>query len=233
MAINPTSLLRHIKRKLGASHRPLPIDDEEILDTIYQETLYTFSNYYPFMHNIQLDGADKTKQVPGENGVFFLETDGLEIIGVSKFFRGYDFYSGHYYPRFQPQDFFESQMYADLRSAVEVPDTFEFVPPNRVEVFPKYHSAHQMLFVVKCVHPQHLGTIPISLREQFFRLAELDVKISLYQIMKMYDQVNSAYGTIELKIEDLEQAEDQRRELLEIWDTQYLKEGNRKRLYVY
>jgi hypothetical protein len=231
MAINPSTLLRHIKRKLGASHKPLPMDDEEILDTVYQETLYTFSNYFPYMHNIQTDGVKN--KVPGEAGVYFLETDGLEIIGVAKFLRGYDFYSGHYHPQYAPKDFFEGQMYADLRSAVAVPDTFKFIPPNRVEIFPKYTSTHEMMFVVKCVHPEHLGTIPVSLREQFFRLAELDVKISLYQILKMYDQVNTAFGTIELKIDDLEQAEDLRRELLELWDTQYMKEANRKRIYVY
>jgi hypothetical protein len=233
MAINPTVLLRHIKRKLGASHRPLPMEDEEILDTIYQETIYTFSNYFPFMHNVNIN--PKTDVVAGREGVYNLNTDGLEIIGVAKFFRGYGMNSGQFYPNFESQDFFEGQMYADVSSAMQVPDTFEFIPPNKVEVFPKYANAgaYDMMFTVKCVHPQHLGTIPIALRDQFFRLAELDIKVSLHPILKNYDQLNTAYGTIDLKIEDLEAAEDQRRELLELWDQQYFREAGRKRIWVY
>jgi hypothetical protein len=233
MAINPTSLLRHIKRKIGASHRPLPLSDEEILDTIYQETIYTFSNYFPFMYNVNINaGRD---QAPGQEGVYILNTDGLELIGVAKFFRGYGMYSGEFYPNFQSQDFFMGQMSADLSSAMQVPDTFEFIPPNRVEIFPKYANAnaYDMMFTVKCVHPQHLGTIPVALRDQFFRLAELDTKVSIYPILKNYDQLNTAYGTIDLKIEDFEQAEDQRRELLEVWDQQYFREAGRKRIWVY
>ena len=47
--LNKTEILRYIRRKLGASTRPLPISDEDIIATIQDTSLYTFSNYYPFM----------------------------------------------------------------------------------------------------------------------------------------------------------------------------------------
>lgn len=231
MAINPTTVLRHVKRKLGASHKPLPLGDEDILDTIYEETLYTFSNYFPLMWKVVVDGTKDN--VLGELGVYTLKTDGLEILGVAKMMRGEGFVNGSLYPQIRSNNIFDMQMGADIGSMIEIPDTFQFIPPNRVEVFPKYVSNRNILFVVKCIHPRHLGTIPLAMRDQFFRLCELDVKVSLFPILKNYDQLNTAFGNIDLKIDDLERAEDERKELLDIWDTQYLKEAGRKRLYIY
>lgn len=232
MAINPTSLLRHIKMKLGASHRPLPITDEEIMETVYQESLYTFSMYYPFMYNVAVKG--KRDAVPGEQGVYYLsEAEGLEVLGVAKMFRGEGYINGGIYPRFTADNAFDMQIHADVTSMIQIPDTFHFHPPNKVEIFPKYVSNHDLLFVVKCIHPKHLGTIPLALREQFFSICELDTKVALWHILKNYDNINTAFGTIQLRLEDLESAEDKRTELLSNWDSKYMYEPGRKRLWIY
>lgn len=235
MALNTTYLLRHIKRMLGATHRPLPIEDEEILEIVKQETLFTFSKYYPFQFNIRVTPNDR---VPGENGVYFIDGQGLEILGVSKVFRSEptDYGFGDYYYASQsimsPYQAMQMQVNNDLMSISQVPYTFNFIPPNRVELFPKNIIDEHMVITVKAIHPDHLGTIPLSFREEFFQLALLDVKISLWHILKHYSGLSTAVGSFDLKIEDFEAAESERKDLLEKFDTMYMKEANRKKLYI-
>lgn len=231
MPISPSMVLRHIKMRLGASHNPLPLSDEDILNLIYEETLYTFSNYYPFMYDITIDG-DKYA-VPGECGVYIIpvEEKGLEILGISKLFRSEGYYTGSLYPQYNTNNFFEMQMATDIASAVQVPDTFKFIEPNRVEIFPKSTSNYNFMLQIKCIHPPHLGTIPMSLREQFLKLCLLDTKIAIWAILKNYNQLNTAFGTIDMHIEDYENAQQERDELLELWKNNFHKEPNRKRIW--
>jgi len=232
MAINPTLLLRYLKRRLGASHKPIPLSDEDIMATIYEESLYTFSNYFPFMYDIIINcNTDKVPD-PEKSCVYFLNSDGLEILGVAKTFRS-EGVLGERYPYLGSSNVFDIQMQTDLISMVSIPETFEFIPPNKVELFPKYIYSDKLLCRIKCIHPQHLGTIPISLRNEFFKLAEYDTKMALFEILKNYDSINTAFGNLELKIENLEQAEDKRDQLLEVWDQRFLREANRKKIYVY
>lgn len=225
-SVNPTTLLRRIKRKIGASHFPIPLSDEDILDVIYEETLYTFSTYYPHIEHLKIN----IKSDLAHKGIYYIESGDLEIISVSRMYRGMGYISGTYLPR--NTNPFDLQLNADIRSMVENPDTFKFLPPNRIEVYPKYIDVTDMLLEVKCIHPIHLNTIKLSMRDPFYELAELDVMISLHKILRNYSNVNTAFGSIELRLEDFEAAEDKRRELLERWRKNFIKEGTRKRIWI-
>lgn len=231
MPINPSTVLRHIHMKLGTAYRPIPLTDEDIMEIIFQESLYTFSNFYPFKYNLTFNGSENV--VPGQMGMYRIpiQDKGLEILGISKLWRSEGYYTGELYPNYCTNDFFELQIATDFSSAVQVPDTFRFIEPNVVEIFPKSRINYQLMVELKCIHPQHLGTIPLSLREEFFKLCVLDVKIALWNILKNYDQLSTAFGQINLRIEDFEQAETERRELLELWRQQYYKEPGRKRIW--
>ena len=231
MPINPTTVLRHVHMKLGTAYRPIPLSDEDILEIINQETLYTFSNFYPYLYTFTFDGAENV--IPGDMGKYRIpiENKGLEILGISKLWRSEGYYTGQLYPNYCTNNFFELQVATDFSSAVQVPDTFRFYEPNIVEIFPKSRINYQLMVELKCIHPQHFGTIPLSLREEFLKLCVLDIKIALWNILKNYDQLNTAFGTINLRIEDYENAETERRELLELWRSQYFKEPNRKRIW--
>lgn len=236
MALNISYALRYIKRMIGATHMQLPIEDDDIIEIIKQESLYTYSKYFPFQFNIVINEKDR---VQGEHGVYYIDGQGLEILGVSKVFRNtvYDnnFYSDNYYERgllMSPIESIAVQTNTDLMSMSQIPNTFNFIPPNRVEVFPKQLECENMTVTIKTVHPEHLNTIPISMREEFLRLCLYDVRISLYQILKHYNELNTAVGTINLRLEDYEKAEDDRRELLEKFEQKFLHEANRKKFYV-
>lgn len=233
---NPTSLLRHIKMMLGVPYKQLPISDDDILDIVFEESLYTFSTYYPYFTNITIKGETATD--PENQGVFFLDTseqvgEELVILGVSKMFRSNGFYTNSMWPIYREADWVDLQLSQDLASAVQVPDTFKFLPPNKVEIFPKSYSNWDFTIQLKCVHPVSLGTIPPGLRDYFYKLCVYDVKIALFYMLKNYDQLNTPYGSIDLKIEDYEAAVQERQELIELFKSNYWKEPNRKRLWVY
>lgn len=232
MAISTTSLLRYLKRNLGASHRPLPISDEDIIDVVLEETLLTFSNYFPYTYNITVNAFN---QVPGKSGQFFLEADGLEILGIQKVFTVYgnnSFIQGVGNSYVYPTDGMNNQLLTNLTSYTDVPTTFEFYPPNICEIYPKYNSSDTIMITLKCVHPDHLATIPLSLREQFYALALLDVKIALWNILKQYSGMSTAVGSIDLKIDDYEAATSERKDLLQLWDANYYKEPLRQKIWV-
>ena len=54
------------------------------------------------------------------------------------------------------------------------------------------------------------------------KLALLDAKVNLYPTLKMYTQLNTSIGTIDLKLDDWANAEQERNELINQWDDTYV-----------
>lgn len=224
-----TELLEIIKMTLGASHIPFEMDDDAIMEVIRLRTIPSFSKSFPCMEIITVDPI-RDRCNPHEYGKYFLRSQ-LKVTGVAKAFRN------EYAVMFRNQfganitNLFDYQAFSDAISAVYTPDTWAFLPPNIIEMFPKYYNADHLLVVAKCEHPDHLMTIPEGLRDEFIELALADIKIVLYPIRKRYASVNSTYGNIELNLEILEGGKDERKEILERWHAQFLKEPNRKKIF--
>ena len=72
-----------------------------------------------------------------------------------------------------------------------------------------------------CKQDQSLQSIRPTAEESFFKLAVLDVKENLYQLVKHYTTIQTAYGTVELKIDDWADAANERKELINQWDDSY------------
>ena len=72
-----------------------------------------------------------------------------------------------------------------------------------------------------CCHHPSLGSIPDTAQESFYQLALLDVKSYLYNVMKHYNQINSVHGTIDLKIDEWQNAAEQRLDLISKWDDSF------------
>ena len=72
-----------------------------------------------------------------------------------------------------------------------------------------------------CKHYKSLQSIRPTAEESFFTLAVLDVKENLYGLVKHYQNIQTAYGNVELKIDDWQNAESERKELLNQWDDSY------------
>ena len=232
MAITPTTLIRHIKANLGATVRPLPISDEEIMEVIKEETLPTFSNYYPYYYKVTIYPGSDFLRSSEHSSTYVINTNGLEITGISRVYRDGSIYSTDRYPYYASNNVFDIAVSNNYSSDVSVPDTFKFHPPALVELFPKYNTTKEFLVECKCVHPDSLVTIPISLKDPFFELSDIDIAIKLFPILKMYDQINTPYGNIDLKINDLEDAKSQRKELLETFKSNFMKEPGRRKIWI-
>jgi hypothetical protein len=230
MSLNATSILRHIERKLGASHHLLEISQDDMIDTIVFETLPTFSNYFP--HFDQLEVTPGTgDDVPGHMGWYFLRTD-FEILGVSKVLinfieSGIPNISAYY------SNPFDMQLTSDMESAVLNPTTFKYRAPDKVEIFPKNTYIQSMYVEIKCVHPKHFQTIPMNLREEFLKLAYYDICESIYPIRHRFQSIGTTFGNIDLFMDQIEQASDKRQELIETWRSNVLKNSQRKKLFIY
>ena len=93
--------------------------------------------------------------------------------------------------------------------------TFEYLGENKIRLYgwPKTTVA----FKVACEHEPNGESIPDSCYSSFMDLATLDMKVFLYNTLKLYDGIPTAFGEIKLKTEDYQSAEADRRELLNQW----------------
>lgn len=229
--MTPSEVLDHIKMRLGLSHNISPLSDEDIIKTINRETLKTFSKYYPYMFMMSIyEDRDQMLLLGDQKGVYFLKTGDLEVLNISSIYR----VSQYLYDKWPIYnvDAFNYQMFSDLKSIVTIPSTFLFIPPNKIEVFPKFYTPSDFMIQVKCVHPTHLMSIPLALRDQFCELAVLDIKTALYPILKNYNGMNTAYATIDLKIDDYANSWDERKTLLSSWDERFYMEPTRRKIFI-
>jgi len=229
--INTTTIIRHIEKRLGYKFNELEISHDEIIESIKQETLVNFSKYFPYQEPSVITKLDL---VEGHTNKYFLKSD-LEILGVARVYDTTSIYAGSGLPIHSAQmiDPFSRQIMADAISMNKNPLTYQFEYPNMVTIMPAVYSIRDTKVLLNCVHPDHFGTIPVALQDEFLKLALLDTKESLYMIRHRFANLQSAYGNIELFIDDLAEATDKKEELFEKWRRNFGKQSNRKKIYVY
>ena len=99
-----------------------------------------------------------------------------------------------------------------------------FEPPNRIRLqsatsqdiggISKFH----VWILVE--HNENLTTISPTQMETFESLAQADIAQFLYRYLKYYDQLQTVYATIDLKLQDLETEANKREEIIN-----YIKES--------
>jgi hypothetical protein len=101
-----------------------------------------------------------------------------------------------------------------------------------MEVFPKFYTPSDYTAELKCVHPLHFMTVPVSLRDQFLELCVLDTRIAIWQIIKNIASLDTAFGTININVDEYQSAADEKRTLLDKWDERFYMEPNRKKIFI-
>lgn len=97
--------------------------------------------------------------------------------------------------------------------------TFEWLKYNKVAL---YNFPDGLLhFEVACKHLPNLESIEESCYDSFMQLALLDVKMFVWNILKRYKNIPSAYGNLNLEIDDLQSATEDKRTLLADWDDRF------------
>jgi hypothetical protein len=229
--LNSTYIIRFIEKKLGYKFNELEISHDEIIENIQEESLITFSKYFPYQTVITIDDNNKVEDTVNS---YYLESD-FEILGVAKLYDNISMYTdaGLLPYHMNLHDPVSRQFTADAISINKNPLTYQFEHPNVITVMPALYMLRNAKVKLNCVHPRHFGTIPTNLQDEFLKLALFDTKETLYQIRHRFANLQTAFGSIELFIDDLQEAPDRRNELLENWRRNFAKQSNRKKLYIF
>lgn len=217
---------------LGIYGLRLPFDDpdETLMEVIRLKTLKTFSIYCPFVEKstIELTKLEAIKNEYTESIYVLPEIyPDREIIYIRNILpRNKLMGNGYIAPIFDGTigtylDLGMTQVNADLVSMASPAITFKFEAPNLLYLY-NFATAYGIVDIeIAYEHARNLSTISNTQWESFLELATLDIKKFLYNSMKHYNEINSAFGTISLKIDEWSNAESDRKDLVERWKDVY------------
>lgn len=106
--------------------------------------------------------------------------------------------------------------YSTLIGEARAEPTFEYLGENRIKLngFPRC----QLEFTINSEHMPTGETIEETCYSSFMELASLDVQITLYNTLKLYDNLPTAFGTLSLKSDDYQAAIAEKKSLLKEWN---------------
>ena len=230
--LTQTTLLQNIELDLGYKFTDLEITHEEIMDIVTLRTLPEFSKYYPWQVRLRVD--KKEDLVPGYTNRFYLRSD-HEILNVNRVI-GNSTNSIDTITVGTPRptgssgsSLYEADAYATMTGFSNV-NTFQYIHPGMIEFAP--NSSSNYIIVCNVVHDKSLITVPLNMQDYFRQLAVLDVKTALYLIRNRIVNLQSTLGSIELFLDDLASARDERRDLIERLANSTIKTARRKKVII-
>jgi hypothetical protein len=79
--LTPTVVLRYLNRIMGALVQEIELTEDEMMRVVFQETLPTYSKFFPFRYKIQLHYRDSVS--PEYRNVYKIPNDeNLTILGI-------------------------------------------------------------------------------------------------------------------------------------------------------
>lgn len=226
--MNLSELLTSIKMDVGIYGLALPFEnpDKTLYDVIKLKTLKTFSPFCPQVMKFTLSLSEMVcKQSMYYESIYeippiFGERNLLYIKKVTP--KNKALGAGYAAPLFDSDiDTYSSlamaQANANLISQAAPAVTFKFRPPNVLHLFYMATYFGEIDIEVCLEHAENLSTISPTSWESFYELALLDIKRFLYNTLKHYSEIQTAYGTINLKIDEWSSAESDRKDLIEKW----------------
>ena len=233
--MNMSNLVTRIKLKLGLNVITTPFDVNQLIqDVIKIETLPVFSLYSPLRETLHctINDLPLLDKGPNYRQVQIPEIRPNKILGVDDV--TYDETNlvdsatyGYCYPyRFQSvwQTLVSANASMNLVRSMMPSITFKYEHPRKLTIYNVYVS-RQLSIILSMEHDADLASIKPTTEESFYKLALLDTKVNLYSNMKHYTELQSAYGTINLRIDDWSNAESERNELLNTWEDTYHLDG--------
>lgn len=227
--MNPSEFLTALKMDLGIYSIAIPLEDVNgaLMNTVKLRSLRTFSQYYPYVMRQDVD-ITKWTRIKDHYSESIYEIPevmaGLRIMEIRKVDQQNRLIGGGTFsPLMDPSidmynDLMMSNVGAHLMSSAAPPFTFKYVQPNLLYLYNASTMSTQMTIEFAYEHAENFTTIPYTAWDSFYELALLDVKSFLYNSMKHYQDLQTAYGTISLKIEDWASAAQDRKDLLSQWN---------------
>lgn len=243
-----TNLLEKIERRLGliplTPHLPKKYGKEAWADVITDQTLTTFSRYFPWKVSFLV-----TPDVPRKNGWYIIDEEkyfgktgvllGVQDVDWNDYsannlslaqISGYGSYADYYKTGVSFYDIMGAQMAADADSLFNVGLYIDYKEPNMFRIVgPMSQPSIQMQrFSVNVLlkHPDSLNTISPTKMEIFEELAKADVAEFLSKNLKYWDQMETVFATVDLKLQDLDEAANRRSELIDKLEQNFVSAAN-------
>lgn len=228
--MNMSQFLTRIKLNLGLMSLVSPYKEEinqtmqEIIENI---TIPDFSIYSPRKQIIHVNTADlELVDKAGDHETYLLpEFRAVKILYLvdcsydQSIMSGLGYYGGGL--PLMEGSMIPQMMLANAGASVMnlvIPKlTWNFNEPRDLTIYNAYHSS-KIVLELGVEHAKNMATIPETSRNSILKLAELDVKKGLYETLKYYTEINTAIGTINLKLDDWANAAQARDELTNSWD---------------
>lgn len=246
LANDMTLLLNKIERRLGLApllpNLPDELKKEHWADVIKDDTMVTFSRYYP--NRLKCVICDETcEKKRDDSGVvwYYIKEEvlmGVKLLGVmdidwqdhttaNSSLGATSIGGGYYYPNFAcPVETFNSivtlQANADMASLYNRGIFIDFEYPNRFALKGLGNTNYDLEKFVMILLVQHesLSTISPTKMETFESLAQADVANFLFMNLRYYDGLETAYLNIDLKLNELQDQAGKRDQIIE-----YLRES--------
>lgn len=236
--MNISRCISSLKMSLGLYQITLPFKDEQgnpsptenvIFHVLKTITIPEYSQFEPWYRECDVNIAD-LKQLSIKENIYVLPalltgTPVMRVESVKMPFQNYRGTFGDVAPAYginrSVQGVATSQAYMMLAGQMRAEPTFEYLGNNKIRLYGWPKTIVRIR--VAAEHEPNGETIPDSCYDSFMELATLDMKVFLYNTLKLYDGISTAFGEIKLKVEDYQSAEGERKELLERWrDTFHL-----------
>lgn len=219
-------LMRKIDRHLGITTLSLDKFLPQIQDVLVDDTLRTLSQFFPYDYQFVLDLGEQSKtafHISGDEYIYYIKDkyldadDSIDIISIRQV-EGAGSFEQWNAPlqTFNIDAMILEAQASNIRSLANISTkAFKFLPPNRIQL--KGFGSHEKVHIIAKINYPSWGHVPESYSIAAEQLAKLDVKIFLWNTLKLYDKMESADGAIDLKIDDWANAENERQELLDGW----------------
>ena len=229
--LTPTMVLRFLNSQLGSAVQTIELTEQEMMRIVFQQSLPTFSQYFPFLPIVELSDKDR---INGSYTEFRIPNEWhLKLLSLHKWYLNSETnYSGGWIAPFvtNPVD---EQILSDSLSSFITPLLINYIAPNKLVILQNYYNAYGYVSVqFKAVHPNHMKTIQPNMRDDFLHLCLYDVLLSLYPIRHRFSTISTPYGSLEPFFELVDSAKDNRDALISRWRETYLYSGDQKKIWI-
>lgn len=247
-----TNLLDKIERRLGTSIINLPpqLSKENWAKIIEQDTIPTFSRYLPNAIKVLVD--TKTTDAEGYSWIDTTLPDSIKVLGIRDIDWGafaainggsrtpagfgiYDMWSSQY----GLNEMMLLQARADISSFYNTGIYPEFKYPNKVKFKTAAGTAainfqyDAVPLTVLIEHSLDLSTIAPTKMEIFENLATADVASFLYESLKYFDNLETVFANVDIKIDSLKDRADKRDEYVNELKDGYVSAANTNQPLMY
>lgn len=231
--MNLSKAISSLKMRYGLYGITLPFKDEVtgktvptenvIRDVLVTTTIPEYSQFQPWLREGNAN-VNSLKIVDRRNAVYMLPAflTSTPVMYVSAVHlplqsnRGtYGDIAPSYGINASVQGVATSQAYMMLAGQMRSEPTFDYKGENKIQLYG--YPKTILTFKIACEHEPNGETIPEGCYDSFMQLATLDLKVFLYNTLKLYDGIPTAFGNIQLKIEEFQSAESERTALLDAW----------------